>query len=210
MERKLVKEFTVPAEHGLAWEVKKDQLMRLVAIEGPQVGDMAIFNAHNLRETYDPLNSYGANCRMGTGDANTIRYLYSHPPRQNLMIEMTEDTVGRHWVICGGRCNKRSYERAGLTYNGRSCQDNLAEALAPYGLESIQVPDILNLWMNVTFTPEGRFVMQESLAQKGDYTEFLAHMDCLIALSACPAASWTPINGDRNKPIKVEIYTNSP
>ena len=206
MVRRLVNELTVPAEHGRAWTVDKGQTLRLIAIDGPQVGDMAIFNAHDLREKYDPLNSYGANCRLGTGGANSIKYLYSHPPRQNLLLEVTEDKVGRHWVICGGRCNRRTYERAGLTYSGRSCQDNLAEALAPYGLESIQVPDILNLWMNVTFTPDGRFVLHESLAKQGDYTDFLAHMDCLIALSACPGAYTTPINGDSNKPIKVEIY----
>ena len=122
------------------------------------------------------------------------------------MLEITEDKVGRHWVICGSRCNRRSYERAGLTYNGRSCQDNLAEALAPHGLESIQVPDILNLWMNVNFTPDGRFVLHESPAKQGDYTDFLAHMDCLIVLSACPGAHITSINGETNKPIKVEIY----
>ena len=80
MAKCLINELTVPAEQGRAWTVDKGQTMRLIAIEGSQVGDMAIFNAHDLREKYDPLNSYGANCRMGTGGANAIKYLYSHPP----------------------------------------------------------------------------------------------------------------------------------
>ena len=53
--------------------------------------------------------------------------------------------------------------------------------------------------------------MQPSKAKKGDYTDFLAHMDCLVALSACPAnitdAAWVvDINGGSNKALKVEIY----
>ena len=33
--------------------------------------------------------------------------------------------------------------------NHRSCQDNLAEVLAPYGLGEDDVPDVFNAFMNV-------------------------------------------------------------
>lgn len=44
---KLLQELIVPAEGGLAYEVRKSQVQRIVMVDGPQVGDMAIFNVDN-------------------------------------------------------------------------------------------------------------------------------------------------------------------
>ena len=49
---KLVNEILMPAEHPRAWKVSAGQAMRIIAVEGPQCGDLAVFNAHYNKETY--------------------------------------------------------------------------------------------------------------------------------------------------------------
>ena len=208
MSRKLVDEIMVPAEHARAFHVKSGQTMRIIAVEGPQVGEVAIFNAHNYKEVYDPSRSWVWGCFYQTGNAERIQHLYSRPPRMNVMLEVTEDVIQRHWVWSGARCNRLSYEFRGAKGPVRNCFDNLAEAIAPFGMTAEDVPDVFNLWLNVAYTPDGACIKLPSLARKGDHIDFLGHMDCLIALSACPGNQQdiTPINGGVNKPLKVEIY----
>ena len=206
MARKLVQEILVPAEYGRAFRVDKGQTMRIIAIEGPQVGDLAAFNAHNYREFYDPTFSYVVNRRQGTGNANKIQYLYSRPPRMNTMLEITDDKVEQHWCLSGSRCNPRIYELRDIKGPVRSCQGNLAEAIRDFGMPPEDVPDVFNLFMNVEHSPDGLYETVPSLAKKGDYTDFLAHMDCLIALSACPATPISNLNDGVNKPLQVEIW----
>ena len=211
MSWKLIDEILVPAEHGRGWRLNAGQKMRIIAIEGPQVGDLAVFNAHDYGEIYDPAYSWLTNDRQGTGNGYKIRYLYSRPPWFNTMLEVTDDKVERHWVVCGARCNLLSYERRGSIRKGeyhRSCQDNLAEVIGEFGMPPERVPDVFNLWMNVEHSADMSPEIKEARCQKGDYIDFLAHMDCLIALSACPSSEKgiSVINGDVNKPLKAEIW----
>ncbi|MFC1929781.1 DUF1989 domain-containing protein [Chloroflexota bacterium] len=204
MPKKLLQEILIPAEYGAAYIVKKGQIQRVIAIEGPQVGDMTILNAHNYKETYDDDMSYIFNSIQGTGTDKTLRYLYSRPPWSNVMLEIIEDRVGIHFVLCGGKCSVKRYELMGIEEYHRNCHDNLAEAIAPFGLQSDDVPDVFNLWMNTT---KGGYGILPTTVKQEDYTDFLAHMDCLVALSACPAGDVTVINSEGgNKPLKVEIW----
>ena len=72
------------------------------------------------------------------------------------------------------------------------------------------VPQTLNPWMTADYQPDGTFKVLASKAEKGDRIDFLAHMDCLVALSACPAdGPNTLINSGSNKPLKAEIWEQS-
>jgi uncharacterized protein YcgI (DUF1989 family) len=204
--KKLVQEIMVPKEHGAAYIVKKGQTQRIITIDGPQVGDMAIFNEHNYKEIYDDDMSYIYNSAQGTGNARRIKYFYSRHPWSNILFEVIEDMVGNHFAICGGKCDRKRYELLGMKEYHRNCFDNIAEAIAPYGLEPENIPDVFNLFMNVSPDPENYQILP-STAKKGDHIDMLAHMDCLVALSACPAGDVFPINGEGgNKPLKVEIW----
>jgi len=61
------------------------------------------------------------------------------------------------------------------------------------------VPDVFNAFMNVDID---KFIVRRPAAKKGDYIDLLAEMDCLVAISACPAQ----IILDSNKPLQVEIW----
>src|SRR5258708_9083750 len=48
--RRLVESFTIPIRSGRAWKVPAGHVFRIVTVEGPQVGDLNIWNADNPRE----------------------------------------------------------------------------------------------------------------------------------------------------------------
>jgi uncharacterized protein YcgI (DUF1989 family) len=86
----------------------------------------------------------------------------------------------------------------------RSCQENLAEALAPHGLSGDDIADVFNVFMNVDLRPDGSFTILPPTARKGDYIELRAEMNVLAAVSACPADR-NATNDGRPKPLGITI-----
>ena len=96
MKPKLIEEISIPAEQGKAFKVYWGQTLRVITAEGPQVADIAFFNAHDYSDTYDAPYSYMSNVRMGTGTSFGIRFLYSRLPTANLIAQVMDDKVGKH------------------------------------------------------------------------------------------------------------------
>ena len=48
--RRLIEKLVVPIRSGRAWRVPAGHVFRIVTIDGPQVGDLNIWNLHNPRE----------------------------------------------------------------------------------------------------------------------------------------------------------------
>ena len=203
MERNVVLDDIIPARHGRAYEVKKGQVLRIYEVEDSQVSDLVFFNAHDYKEWFHVGQSWLTNYSLGTGDAKNFKHFYSKPPRENVMLTVVEDTVKNHWANQGSRCSKRSLERRGISFQGRSCQQILEEALAPYGLTGDDIGDAFNLFFNVELDENGRFTARACTARKGDYIDLLAEMDVLAGVSACPADNI--VNDYRPKPLGVKI-----
>lgn len=196
MSEKLVRELVIPRCEGRAFEVLKDQFFRVIAIEGKQVGDMTLLNLHDFRERFNAPVS----CSMNGRTFRRVKVLYSGPPNFHLMLSTVEDKHGVHWVH--GRCNQRMYKRLGIE-NHRSCHDNIVEALRPYGIGEHEVPfDTMNIFMVVDVDGDGRYTFRPPIIEKGDYVEYRAEMDVLVAISACPDEA---VNANVPKPLKVEI-----
>ncbi|WP_279582010.1 urea carboxylase-associated family protein [Fodinicola feengrottensis] len=49
-KREMVDSFQIPIRSGRAWTVPRGHLCRLVTVEGPQVGDLNVWNANDPRE----------------------------------------------------------------------------------------------------------------------------------------------------------------
>jgi uncharacterized protein YcgI (DUF1989 family) len=91
----------------------------------------------------------------------------------------------------------------------RNCHDNILEAVAPFGIDETHAPlDKLNVFMNVIYEPGGSFTFAPPVIERGDFVDFRAMMDVLVAISACPNEG--DLRGEINdgvaKPLKVEIY----
>ena len=208
--RKLIKEVMIQAEHGAAYFVNKGQIQRVIMIDGPQVGDWTAFNALNLKENYDSSHSFVMNSANGTGNIKAIKNFYSRPPHLNVMFTTISDTVGTHWVICGAKCTPQRYKAWNINGSHRSCFGNLVEVLAPHGVTPEDVPDVFNMFMNVEYDSTGHYNIVPPVSGRGGYIDMQAEMDCLVALSACPAGDVSMVNGSGankgNKRLKVEIW----
>jgi uncharacterized protein len=200
-------EILIPASHARAFEVPKDHVFRLAQVEGGQVADVIFFNNKDRNERFHAGYTAWFGCIRGNGTIRKVAELYSAPPFENVMATVVKDTVGVHFPYIGVRCSRRIYKMRDNTQAPphRTCQDNLAEVIAPYGLEAWDVPDVFNLWMNVDIDENGCFVHRKTLAKKDDYMDLKAEMDLLVAISACPNDT-TSLNDYRTKPLKAIVF----
>jgi hypothetical protein len=90
------------------------------------------------------------------------------------MLSVLEDTVKNHFVPCPGRCSPMINKLRSNVIGNPTCQENLAEALAPYGIGSHEVPDVFNMFMNAGIDENGLIYIRPSKTKKGDYMELQA------------------------------------
>ena len=202
MERQLLQSTVIPRMEGRAFELQAHQRLRLVASEGKQVGDLTVWNLGDHNEQLSVIFTTSMNNRS----VSHVRKLYSGPPYFNELLAVENDRTGVHWL--GGRCNRFLYEAMGAP-DHRNCHANILEAVAPHGLTERQVQlDTLNVFMNVIYEPDGAFAFAPPVIEKGDFVDFVASMDVLVAISACPNEG--DLRGEINdgvaKSLTVEVY----
>lgn len=180
--------------------------MRIGQVEGEQAGDVAIFNADDHKEHFDPDQSVILNTIQGSGNLKYLTYFYSQPSRENIMFKVTEDTTKNHLAWSGARCSPAIYRLRDNTTvpPHRSCQTNLAEVLVPYGIGPDDIPGIFNVFMNVSIK-DNKMTIERPVVKKEDYIDMLAEMNCLVAISACPSDR-ASTNSGRIKPLRVQIF----
>jgi len=200
-----LRELTIPAREGRAFRIERGQVFRIFPLEDGQVADCVFYNANDTREWFHVGQTWAINAILKTGTAKSFKHFYSKPPRENLMLTTLADTYPNHFGNMGGRCSAHLYKLRNAPAGHRSCQDNLAEALAPFGLSADEVMDVFNLFMSVDLHTDGGYVIRESGVKKSDYIELRAEMDVLAAVSACPADN-IPVNNWKCSPIGVRIY----
>jgi uncharacterized protein YcgI (DUF1989 family) len=202
---KLVDTFTIPAKTGKAFQVRQGQHLRVIELEGPQVCDFDAFNFDDPREWF----SSAVTRSRGGVHPTTGATLWSRPPWERVILTIVADTVQHQTSPAGARghdlifsrCSgKRQRDKYGRDTHG--CQENLAAAIEPFGLDELCVHDPLNLFMKTGLTPEGKMFHEPPDAKAGDYVELRAEINCLIAISACPGVS----SGGSHRPLGIEIY----
>ena len=105
-----VADVTVPPREAKAFEVSAGHFFRILSVEGPQVGDLNLWNAHDLTERFYSGKTRALHAtHLSTGDR-----LWSTFPSLRPMATITHDTLdwygwdedgaGVHDVI-GTRCD---------------------------------------------------------------------------------------------------------
>ncbi len=99
-----------------------------------------------------------------------------------------DETGGRVHDLLGTRCDPYintvlSGPEASYDFH---CHSNLTRAVIPFGLNESDVHDVINLFQVTGLDAQGRYFMNPCPAQPGDYIEFFAEQDLLMALSTCP------------------------
>lgn len=212
---------TVPPRSGRAWEVRAGQVFRIVEVDGPQVGDLNLWNRHDPRERLWASRTR----QLQAAHVTTYDRLWSTLPFLRPMVTITADTLAYGVDEYGGRCHDLLGTRCDPYVNrlltgedfDRHCHSNLVRAVLPYRLTEFDVHDVLNVFQ-LTGLVDDRYFMSASPARAGDYLEFFAEIDLLCALSACPGGDlsvdlWGPDAGDPAstcKPLGVEVYDLPP
>ncbi len=199
MSQQVVKEIIIPKCEGKSFRVNKGQILRLIAIDGPQAADLIAFNPHDMRESLSAWLSRHLNHSFTKAE-----YLYTKLPAGNVMFKVLTQLDGVFW-LSPGRCNRFSYEmNKGVHGYHKNCQDILAGCIKEYGLSDFDVPEVVNLFMNAKLHEDGTYEFLESPVKQGDYVEMEAKMDSLVAVSACPD-ELSAYNAFEAKRLKIEV-----
>lgn len=233
-ERNLKTSFTIRPCSAQAWIVPAGHICRLTTPKGPQVGDLNIWNANNPRERLWAARTRQIHAsHVSVGDR-----LWSNLPYLRPLVTITGDSLGGgqlHEVLDaegkrtkgfgttqgGGRVHDllgtRCDPYVNLLMGGESfdfhCHSNLTRSVLPFGLNELDVHDVLNVFQVTGLDEEGKYFMETSPAKPGEYFEFFAEVDVLCALSACPGGDlsnwgWEEKSEMRatTRPLGVEVY----
>ncbi len=214
-------EVVVPPRDARCFTVPAGHFFRIRSIEGPQVGDLNLWNANDLSERFYSGKTRALHgSHLTTGDR-----MWSSFPHLRPMATITHDTLG--WYgrdayggavhdVIGTRCDP--YTHALLSGGGQyhhCCHSNLTRALAGETHRTAveaerDVHDVLNVFMCTGFTQDtGQYFMKASPVRPGDFIEFFAEIDLLGALSACPGGDCSSEHSSdvaRCFPLLVEIF----
>ena len=213
-------EIIVPPRDARSFHVPAGHIFRIVSIEGPQVGDLNLWNAHDLSERFFSGKTRAIHAtHVTTGDR-----LWSTLPYLRPMATIIHDTLdwygwdadgaGVHDVI-GTRCDPyTNLMLQGSEYH-YCCHSNLTRALAQdrkilLAEAEKHVHDVMNVFMCTGYSRDTHeYFMKASPVRPGDYIEFFAEIDLIGALSTCPGGDCgASHSSDTAKchPLKVEIY----
>ena len=194
---KLIEEIIIPPRDAKTFNVEKGDFFRIECIEGPQVGDLNLFNSNNLQEKF-----YSGKTRALHGTHLSVGdQMWSSLPYLNPLTTITYDTLdwygwdddgGSVHDVIGTRCDP--YTAKLLTNNDYHycCHSNLIRALIKHKNISLSeaetlIHDVLNVFMCTGFTKDThQYFMKASPVRPGDFIEFFANTNLLGILSSCP------------------------
>ena len=211
----MIKESTLKAEDTINREmvpagdyymkvVKAGQTFRILDLEGNQAADTLFYNAKDPSERYsavDTIREQG-NVYLSAG----TRLLSNE---QNLMLEITADTCGRHDTVGGACATESNTVRYALDKKCmHACRDSWMLAVAEneeFGMTKRDITHNINFFMNVPVTADGGLSFADGVSAPGKYVEMKAAMDVVVLISNCPQLN-NPCNAYNPTPIEVLIW----
>ena len=217
---KKIDQIIIPPRDAKCFRVPKSHFFRIYCQNGPQVGDLNLWNEHNLNEKF-----YSGKTRALYGThLSTNDRLWSSLPYLRPMATITHDTLdwygfdddgGSVHDVIGTRCDPYTEKILSNKEYHFCCHSNLIRALSNYKNISykeaeIYIHDVLNVFMCTGFTKDThQYFMKASPVRIGDYIEFFSEIDLLVGLSACPGGDCSLSHSSDDAvcySLKVEIY----
>ena len=216
----LVSTVTIPPREARCFTVPQGHFFRISSVEGPQVGDLNLWNADNLAERF-----YSGKTRAIHGThISTGQQMWSQFPFLRPMATIIQDTLDWYGIdefggavhdVIGTRCDPYTHNLLSGGQYHHCCHSNLTRAFAkhtglPMDEAETHIHDVLNVFMCTGFTREAnQYFMKASPVRPGDYLEFFAETPLLGALSACPGGDCSAEHSSDTAncfPLLVEVY----
>ncbi len=188
----------IPPRSGTSFLLLAGQELVVTDIEGEQVADLVCYN---MKDPSEYLSSGRTIDYAETIFLTTGHPLYSN--RSNVMLQIVEDTVGRHDFLltpCSAEMFRIIY---GDQDSHPGCFGNLCKALEGYDILPDQIHIAFNVFMNVDVNSlTGQIKVLPPLSKAGDYIVFKAMMDLIVGVTACSAGK---SNNFSYKPIGYHV-----
>ena len=211
----LVNQLTVPPNEGRGFLVEKGQTFRVVEQEGPQIGDIGLWNVHDPKEAFHAEYTF----LLEGWWIRPYTRLWSYVPWLRPLATCVEGTVVlrppkrdfHHHLVISGHCSPEFHElrsgRSGLN----ACHINLLQAIEPFGLREEHIYDNINVHQKERIDPKnGRLYIAASDGKPGDYIEFYAEIDLLVGVSICSTGDGIKSGSFPEdvtlRPLGVEVY----
>ena len=215
-----VAQVVIPPRDARCFEVPAGHYFRICSTEGPQVGDLNLWNAADLNERFYSGKTRALHgTHLSTGDR-----MWSSFPALRPMATITDDTLdwygfddygGAVHDVIGTRCDPYTHRLLSGGQYHHCCHSNLTRALAdardlPLHEAERHVHDVLNVFMCTGFIRNtGHYFMKASPVRPGDYLEFFAEIDLFGGLSACPGGDCSDQHSSdvaACHPLRVEVF----
>ena len=212
---------TVPPRDAKCIVVPAGSFFRITSVDGPQVGDLNLWNAHDLEERFYSGKTRALHgTHVSTGDR-----LWSSFPQLRPMATVTDDSLdwygfdadgGSVHDVIGTRCDPYTAKLLTNEHYHQCCHSNLTRALAvhldvPVLDAERYVHDVMNVFMCTGFlAPTYQYFMKASPVRPGDHIEFFAEIDLLVGLSACPGGDCSAEHSSDVAacyPLLIDVYT---
>ncbi len=220
----LLETITIPPRDARVFEVPAGHLFRICNNEGPEVGDLNLWNTEDLTEHFYSGKTRALHAtHISTGDR-----LWSSFPGFRPMATVTYNTLdwygideygaGVHDVI-GTRCDPYTQHMLSGNDYHNCCHSNLTRALAntrnlPLNEAENHVHDVVNVFMCTGYTRDtNEYFMKASPARPGDFIELFAEFNLLAGLSTCPGGDCGSGHSSDEAPcwpMHIEIYKPQP
>jgi uncharacterized protein YcgI (DUF1989 family) len=189
---------------GKAIPLAKGETMRILQEQGGQCVDFNCFSLHDYKEHMSVGHMRRQGFRIAKGD-----YIFSAPPRSNLMMLIAEMPESCVTDLLGSRCSAELFEATWGVHH-TNCQDTLAESIGEFGLTPDDTHDSFNMWMNTGWDDRGRWEIRRNSGKQGDFVDLLALMDVLAVPVVCGSGDVTGVSNYSLRPIRVQVFGASP
>jgi len=180
-EPELGKKYTVQARCGSAVKLKKGQVIQIINTHGTQVCDTWMFNEYDLSEFMSMEHAR----QMINKIIPVPGDILASNQRRAIGTFLTDTSPGVHDTLMAA-CDLFRFKNFGIEEYHDNCADNMRMALAAIGLRVGEVPQPLNLWMNIPVKADYTVDWKAPVSKPGDYVEIRAEMDSIVVMSACP------------------------
>ena len=194
----------IPAREGRGVQVAAGGRFRVVDLEGGQVGDLFAFCSE--------ITEYAS----AEHTRVHVNRLFPHPGehfvtnrRRPILFFEADASPGAHDMLCAA-CDPTRYAGLGVAGWHASCQENLQKAMAELGYSRVEVPQPINLFMNISVVVDGPLQKdatigwEVALTKAGDSVTLRAELECYVVVSACPQ-DIVVINEKRPTSLAIEL-----
>ncbi len=197
----------VPAGDPLVREVRRDEVVRIVDLEGNQAVDTLFYDLHDLANRYSAQDTIREQRSLYLTTGTRLMSV-----DRDALLTIVADTCGRHDTLGGAcSCESNMVRYAIEKRSMHACRQSFLKGVSAWSARTGRVMDKrdlaanINFFMNVPVTPEGRLTFEDGVSEAGKYVEMRAERDVLMVISNCPQMN-NPCNAYNPTPVEVLVW----